>query len=262
MSLTDSEVAISAVEAGSVVLRDRYGKPLTHFAKSLTDFATEADLESEEAIFTVIAAARPEDALIGEETGHTGRSNRTWLVDPLCGTLNYAAETSPFAVNVALRINGRVETAAVADPLTGEVYWSDGRSAYIRRDGADQPVHPDPRSNMVDIDLYYPPDLQTSLQVVGLLTEPEFMQRFEPRAVGSTLATTWVASGRRAAYLTDGPPFDSVHFAAGIAICQAARCIVTDIRGNQLNPDSNGLVVAADRATHESLVALVQNFLN
>jgi myo-inositol-1(or 4)-monophosphatase len=260
--LSDSEVAISAAEAGSVVLRDWYGKPLSHFAKSSTDFATEADLESERAILTVIAAARPADALVGEESGHTGRSNRTWLVDPLCGTLNYAAETCAFAVNVALQIDNRVEVAAVADPLSGDVYWSDGLAAYIRRGGADQPVHPDSRSKLVDIDLYYPPDAEGKLRVVGLLTEPGFMQRFQPRATGTTLATTWVASGRRAGYLTDGPAFGSVHFAAGVAICQAAGCIVTDFRGDRLNAESTGLVVAADRTTHEYLVAMVKSFLD
>lgn len=48
---------------------------------------------------------------------------RQWLVDPLCGTLNYAVGTMLVAVNVALRDGA----AAVADPFSGEVFFTDGR---------------------------------------------------------------------------------------------------------------------------------------
>lgn len=44
---TDVEVAIAAAEAGAAVVRRMYGEPLARFAKSPTDFATEADIAAE-----------------------------------------------------------------------------------------------------------------------------------------------------------------------------------------------------------------------
>jgi hypothetical protein len=43
----------------------------------------------------MIGAARPDDTILGEESGIDGPAGaaRTWLVDPLCGMLNYAAQT-------------------------------------------------------------------------------------------------------------------------------------------------------------------------
>jgi myo-inositol-1(or 4)-monophosphatase len=73
------------------VIRERFGGQLERYAKVGTDFATEADLESERAIMAVIQGARPDDAVVGEEYGASGEADRTWLVDPL------------FSVNVALR---------------------------------------------------------------------------------------------------------------------------------------------------------------
>ncbi|MCO5993186.1 inositol monophosphatase family protein [Actinoallomurus rhizosphaericola] len=67
----------------------------------------------------------------------------------------------------------------------------------------------------------------------------------------------WVAAGRRAAYVTDGHLRDSVHFAAGIALCQAAGCVVTGIHGQPLHTGPGGLVVAADRETHTALLDLI-----
>src|SRR5581483_4733085 len=103
VGMTDGELAIAAAEAGAAVVRARYGGPLERYAKGGTDFATVADLEAEQAILDVIRAARPDDAFLGEEGGLSGEGERTWLVDPLCGTLNFAARTPLVAVNVALR---------------------------------------------------------------------------------------------------------------------------------------------------------------
>jgi myo-inositol-1(or 4)-monophosphatase len=111
----DVEVAIGAASAGASVVRDLYGQRLTRIDKGAGDFATAADVEAEKVIRAVIRAVRPDDAVLGEEGGQQGAAGavRQWLVDPLCGTLNYAAGTMLVAVNVALR-NG---TAAVADPV-------------------------------------------------------------------------------------------------------------------------------------------------
>ena len=121
-------MAVAAALAGQPV-RGRYGSPLVRHAKEGTDFATSADLASEEAIRAVLAEHRPDDAMVGEEGGRTGpsRANRAWLVDPLCGTRNFAAQTPLVAVNVALRTGGAALAAASADPITGEVFWTDGR---------------------------------------------------------------------------------------------------------------------------------------
>ncbi|MER7133186.1 inositol monophosphatase family protein [Streptosporangium saharense] len=70
----------------------------------------------------VLRAARPDDAVLGEEGGQRGAADaaRQWLVDPLCGTLNYAVGGMLVAVNVALRGGA----AAVADPFGGDLSGS------------------------------------------------------------------------------------------------------------------------------------------
>ena len=77
--------------------------------------------------------------------------------------------------------------------------------------------------------------------------------------VGSdiTLAVAWVAAGRRAAYVTDGRVHDSVHFAAGMALCRAAGCVVTGLDGRPPHTGAGGLVVAADQETHAALLDLI-----
>ncbi|SBT45095.1 inositol monophosphatase family protein [Micromonospora narathiwatensis] len=259
MLIMDSDVAVAAAEAGAAVVRSRYGATLARVPKSGGDFATAADIEAEQAILDVIRAARPDDAVLGEESGHTGpAAERTWLVDPLCGTLNYAARMPLVAVNVALRTGTDTTVAAVADPFAGEVFRTDGGPARVRRDGVDEPLTPSAESGLVDVNLDPPFPNDPAFRAVRLLGHPEFVARFRPRVVSTTLALAWVAAGRRAAYVTDGHLRDSVHFAAGIALCRAAGCVVTGIHGQPLHTGAGGLLVAADHDTHRALLALVK----
>ncbi len=46
-----------------------YGQRLSRIDKGAGDFATVADVEAEKAILRVIRAARPDDAVLGEEGG-------------------------------------------------------------------------------------------------------------------------------------------------------------------------------------------------
>ncbi|MEU8265148.1 inositol monophosphatase family protein [Micromonospora sp. NPDC048999] len=260
MSIMDRDVAVAAAEAGAAVVRSRYGASLARVDKGGGDFATAADIEAEQAILDVIRAARPNDAVLGEESGRTGptTASHTWLVDPLCGTLNYAARMPLVAVNVALRTGTGTMVAASADPFAEEVFWTDGGPAQVRRDGVDEPLAPSAESRLVDVNLDPPFPNGPAFQAARLLAHPEFVTRFRPRVVSTTLAVAWVAAGRRAAYVTDGDLRDSVHFAAGIALCQAAGCVVTDIRGRPLHTGAGGLLVAADPDTHRALLALVR----
>jgi myo-inositol-1(or 4)-monophosphatase len=89
--MTDSDVAIAVAETGAAVVRRCIGTTLQRLDKGGGDFATNADIEAEHAMLAVLRRERPEDETLGEESGSGGRSvtSRTWLLDPLCGTLNF-----------------------------------------------------------------------------------------------------------------------------------------------------------------------------
>jgi myo-inositol-1(or 4)-monophosphatase len=255
-SASDTEIATAGASAGAAVVRAMYGRELSRIDKGAGDFATAADVEAEKAILAVIRAARPDDAVLGEEGGQQGTAGarRQWLVDPLCGTLNYAAGTMLVAVNVALRDGA----AAVADPFSGEVFFTDGERARVRHDGSgDALLTPTSATRLVDVNLDPPFPNAPGFRAVDLLAHPEFVARFRPRVVSTTLALAWVAAGKRAAYVTDGGGFSgSVHFAAGIALCRAAGCVVTGIDGGPPEEAGRGLVVAADEETHALLMSM------
>lgn len=261
--MNDVELAIGAAEAGAEVVRNRFGAPLTRIGKGTGDFATDVDVEAERTMIELLLANRPTDQIVAEESGRVGDpdANRRWLVDPLCGTLNFAAGTGPVAVNVALCEGGTVTAAAVADPFAGVTYWTDGTVARRRSNGENDRLGPSATSQLVDLNVDARPD-QPLPMTVALLADEEFATRFGPRVVSTSLALTWVASGQRAAYVTDGHLDGSVHFTAGIALCVAAGCIVTNLEGGPIHTGAGGLIAAADDATHEALRAMATRQLH
>ncbi len=117
--MDDFALAIAVANEGAVIVRDRFGTHLTLLDKGAGDFATNADIEAEKAMLALLRRERPDDGILGEKNGSSGTtgSSRTWLIDPLCGTLNYAAKMRVVGVNVALRSGNKFEAAAVADPF-------------------------------------------------------------------------------------------------------------------------------------------------
>jgi myo-inositol-1(or 4)-monophosphatase len=68
---------------------------------------TEADREVEQLIRDRLAAVRPDDGFLGEESDpQPGTSGVTWVVDPIDGTVNYAYGIPQYAVSIAA-VTGR-----------------------------------------------------------------------------------------------------------------------------------------------------------
>jgi myo-inositol-1(or 4)-monophosphatase len=259
----DVELAVAAAEAGAEVVRNRFGTPLTRIGKGGGDFATDVDVEAERAIIELLLANRPTDGVVAEESGRVGESSadRHWLVDPLCGTLNFAAGTGPVAVNVALCEGDTVTAAAVADPFAVVTDWTEGTVARRRSNDQDHALEPSATSKLVDLNVDAGPG-QPPPMTVALLADEDFAATFGPRVVSTSRALAWVASGQRAGYVSDGHLHGSVHFTAGIALCVAAGCVVTNLEGGPIHTGVGGLIAAADTATHEALRTMTTRHLH
>jgi myo-inositol-1(or 4)-monophosphatase len=260
--LSDAEVAILAAQAGAAVAGAHYGADTRRYDHAGVDFSTDADIEAERAIRAVLSEHRPRDAIVGEELGRSGDASRRWLVDPICGTLNFAAGLPMFAVNVALDIDGMTAAAAVAEPMAERVLWTDGAGAWHRSDaptataGVDLPLAPSSSSRLVSLDLE---SLYPDSPAIRVLFDEAFRERFSPRFLSTTLALAWVATGQQAAYITGGDLRGSVHWAAGIALCHVAGGVITNLAGGELHTGSHGMVAAADDQTHAFVLAAVNS---
>jgi myo-inositol-1(or 4)-monophosphatase len=100
--------------------------------KGRNDFVSEIDRQAEHEIMNTIHRLHPDHAFLAEESGRTGDSEFTWIIDPLDGTTNFLHGFPTFSVSIALERRGRLEHAVVYDPLRQELFTtSRGEGAQL-----------------------------------------------------------------------------------------------------------------------------------
>lgn len=127
-------VAIKAARRAGVIInrasRDIDG--LTVTSKRQNDFVTEVDKAAEAAVIDALLQAYPGHAILAEESGATGKSEYTWIIDPLDGTTNFIHGFPQYAVSIALQHRGVLTQAVVFDPTRNELFTaSRGRGAFL-----------------------------------------------------------------------------------------------------------------------------------
>lgn len=119
-------VAKQAALAGGAELMKWRGRFETH-EKGPSDYVTDADLASQEAIRSLLSDRFPDHQFVGEESDRPGLpepGRLCWVVDPLDGTTNYLHDFPCFAVSVAVVLAGKPLAGAIFDPIREELFWA------------------------------------------------------------------------------------------------------------------------------------------
>src|SRR3954462_2992157 len=85
---------------------------------------SDADRSVEEGIRRTLSRARPRDAVLGEEQGSSGHSQRRWVVDPIDGTKNYVRGVPVWATLIALMVDDEVVVGVVSAPMLQRRWWA------------------------------------------------------------------------------------------------------------------------------------------
>ena len=121
------------------------GKFHIHTKASVSDLVTEIDREAEQVLIAAIRAARPNDAILGEEGADiSGDSGVRWILDPLDGTTNFVHRYPAHAVAIGVEIQGRRTIGVAHDTFSNHVYSGivgqgatcDGKPIAVRHEGS------------------------------------------------------------------------------------------------------------------------------
>jgi myo-inositol-1(or 4)-monophosphatase len=116
------ELALTAARSGARAIAKvlRRGGMQTDTKQASHDLVTSADRASEHAVLQVLHSTRPDDPILGEETGeHPGTTGVRWFVDPLDGTANFIYGRAGWAVSVGAEFDGEPAVGAVVCPADG-----------------------------------------------------------------------------------------------------------------------------------------------
>lgn len=255
--MTDLELALEAARRAAAVIEKYFETDIGAVMKGAVDPVTKADEDAEAVIIELLHRERPDDSILGEESGVGGPNPdaaRRWYVDPLDGTVNFANRIPHCSVSIALYDGDQPLVGVIHDVFRNEVFWAEADTpAFLN--GTPVSV----RSNEILHDAVvvtgFPYDRQEQAaryaRVVGVaLGHIRGLRRFGSAA----LDFAWVAAGRFDAYWEYGlKPWDA---AAGKILVEQAGGEVTAIDG-PLDIHHVESVVAANPAIRRQLTDLV-----
>jgi myo-inositol-1(or 4)-monophosphatase len=247
-----AEIEELARKAGALV-RESFDRQHTISYKGVIDLVTEVDHASEDLLLGEIRRRWPDSTILSEESGLTnGSTQRSWYVDPLDGTVNYAHGIPIFSVSIAYADAGRVKLGAVYDPMRDEMF-SGERGAGAQLNGR-------------TIRVSTATELQKSLLVTGFPydawdTERDNFGNFVRmskltqgvRRLGSAaIDAAWVGAGRFDGFWEIS--LNAWDIAAGGLIAEEAGARVTDIHNGADYLTAPQSVVAAAPGIHAQLL--------
>jgi myo-inositol-1(or 4)-monophosphatase len=243
-----------AVRAGDTALAGRRGAVVDPGTKSTaTDLVTAFDKAAEATIVDGLAAARPHDAIVGEEgTDRPGTSGMSWYVDPIDGTTNFVYDLPLWSTSIAAADADGMLVAVVYAPAVGELF------AAIRGEGATlggQPIRCSDRTELalalVGTGFAYAADRRR--EQAAILGDLIGAIRDIRRLGSAALDLCYVAAGRFDAYFETG--LNRWDAAAGELIAREAGCRTGDHRGGPPRPEELLVATPAIFADLQALLA-------
>jgi fructose-1,6-bisphosphatase/inositol monophosphatase family enzyme len=213
--MSDRLLAERLVRAAGGLALELRGGP-ARAKEGATDVVTEADERAEALLLDILREERPGDGVVGEEGAAVEGGPRRWLLDPVDGTLNYAAGLPVWCTAVVLLDGDGPLACAVHDPVHGEL-WSAARGegatlndTPLRLGAHDAAAGDDAPSSLADATVATFVDARRRDADIARATDALAARVGALRALGcGTLELAWVAAGRLHGWIQpDVAPWD------------------------------------------------------
>ncbi len=220
------------------------------------DPVTQADRAAEEAMRAVLGQKRPEDAIFGEEFGHTsGDSGLTWVLDPIDGTRGFISGTPTWGVLIALSDETGPILGMIDQPFTGERFRGGlGKSDWTGPQGMSGPLGTRDCTSLEEAILFSTfPEVGTPEERVGFEAVRDRVRL--TRYGMDCYAYALVAAGQVDLVIEAG--LNAYDVQGPIGVIEAAGGVVTDWQGGPAH--EGGRILAAGNATlHAQALALLK----
>ncbi|HKE95363.1 MAG TPA: inositol monophosphatase family protein [Povalibacter sp.] len=242
--------ALDAARAAADVIRRYYQRNLEVVIKADKSPVTQADVETEQTIRSIISQRFPDHGFYGEETGQSALdAEYLWLVDPIDGTKAFVREYPFFSTQIALMHRGRLIVGVSSAPVYGELAYAQiGVGAWLN----DQPIRV---SDIGSIEgaAVSAGNLKTLAASPQWARYGQLVARVNRiRGYGDFLHYHLLAAGKIDAVIESD--VNILDIAALAVIVEAAGGRFTDLRGQALNLQTTS-VLATNAQLHSTVLA-------
>ena len=233
------------------------GVRAAHDTKSSdVDPVTEFDRSTEALVVDALRAARPDDAIVGEEGANVvGTSGLEWHIDPIDGTVNFVYDLPCWCSSVAVLRDGIPIAGAVYGPVVDELYSAGlGLGTTVNGQAVSVSGHDVLATGLVATGFSYHLDEHRAVQaqrIARVLPEVRDIRR----SGSAALDLAYTASGRLDAYFEEF--ISSWDIAAGVLLVTEAGGVVSSFDGTPCDVTSPAGVVAATPQLRSTLLSII-----
>ena len=259
--LSDSDVLLAyetALAAGSQLL-DRPEVLELDVKSTPTDIVTHMDKAAESLIVEHLVQARPHDGLLGEEGAtREAQSGRTWVIDPIDGTINYMYRLPSWCVSIGLvDADNRGIIGVVHAPVMKKTWIAKrGEGAWVIEGEASRELKVSEQKQLAHalMGTGFGYSAQRRTQQARVLTTVLPQVRDIRRLGSCAIDLCLVAEGLLDGYYERGVhPWDH---AAGSLIAQEAGAKVSGLHGHR---EGNSMLVATNPHINKELLTLLES---
>lgn len=250
------DTALRAAEAAADISRRWFGGKLDVRRKADRSPVTQADVECEQAIKSIILERFPEHGFYGEETGFSAReSPDLWLVDPIDGTKAFVRGYPFFSTQIALMRDGVPVLGVSSAALFDEVAWAEaGQGAWLNG----EPLGVSDVAELEDAALSTG-NLKSLAAGEGWRSLGEIVARLgRIRGYGDFYHYHLLAAGKIDAVIESD--LSVLDIAALAVIVQEAGGVFTDLNGRSIGLETRS-VLAANARLHAKLLERLRGYV-
>lgn len=243
------------LEAGALMLAGAKSKRVSQ--KGDSDFVTDSDLAVQNYVKEKLTSLYPDIGFLSEEESeqkmHVGK---TWVLDPIDGTMNFIRDLGLSAVSLALVENGQTVLGIVYNPFREELFCAErGKGATLNGEPICVRKTKEFSGALVAVGTapYYKPAVGACFEIYREL----FLRGVDIRRLGSAaIDICYVAAGRFDCY------YEYVlsiwDFAAARLILTEAGGKITDTNGEITGGALKSPIVASNGYLHEELLNIIK----
>ncbi len=223
---------------------------------------TVTDLKLNNLLQTTIKKHFPNDAILSEEGEQNNQyqSGRMWILDPICGTYNFAVGIPLFTTNITVVENNKPLFSLVVDYPKQTYYWTSAELQGVYEEDVRVKKPLDLTGNgIVLIDTGYlmvPNGSKQNQNAFANIIKDILMDQHEITCLYTSLAFAYAALGKYAAFLiTTTTPWD---ISASSHLMDKNGGIATDFNGDPWKPQSTEIIASLDKKLHHKLLKIIQ----
>jgi histidinol-phosphatase len=247
------KVALAAARRAADISKSYYAGNFTVTTKEDRTPVTQADVECEQAIRSIILDEFPGHGFFGEETGRTqDDAEYLWLVDPIDGTKGFVRQYPFFSTQIALMHAGRIVLGVSSGTMMNELAWAEeGAGAWLNGRRLAVSRIDDPERAAVSTG-----NLKSLAGGDGWAGLGRIVERADRiRGYGDFYHYHLLAAGKIEAVIESD--VNILDIAALSIIVTEAGGLFTDLNGDPIDLDTRS-VLAANPALHEKYLPLLR----